>query len=93
METKKEEWVNKTMDSADTLNRQPLPEELKQRLFSIPNEITLLNKTIPMSAVWLAAASIALLIAINVATVKRVRTSVQQDNTIYTEYFSYLEQL
>lgn len=93
METKKEEWVNKMMDSADTLNRQPVSEELKQRLFSIPSEITLLNRTIPMSAVWLAAASIALLIAINVATVKRMRSSAQPHNTIYTEYFSYLEQL
>ncbi len=93
METKKEQWVNKTMDSVNTLHRKPVSEELKHRLFSIPQEINILNRTIPISAVWLAAASIALLIAINIVTVKKVRTSNQQNNTLYTEYFSYLDQV
>jgi hypothetical protein len=93
METKKEQWVNKTIDSVNTLQRQPISEELKERLFSIPKEINIHNRTIPISAVWLAAASVALLIAINVVTVKKVRTSKQQNNTIITEYFSYLDQV
>ncbi|MFN5148900.1 MAG: hypothetical protein ACK46O_06215 [Flavobacteriia bacterium] len=93
METKKEQLVNKTMESADSLNRVPVPDALKERLFSIPNEIKVLNSTIPMRAVWLAAASVALLILMNFVTVKRVRTSEQQKDTLYTEYFSYLEQL
>lgn len=92
METKKEQLVNKTMESADSLNRVPVPDALKERLFSIPTEIKVLNSTIPMRAVWLAAASVALLILMNFVTVKRVRTSEQKD-TLYTEYFSYLEQL
>jgi hypothetical protein len=78
METKKEDWINKTMDSVDKKERVALPEGIRQRLMAIPQEVTILNTTIPMRAVWLAAASIALLIAMNIATVKTVRSSSQQ---------------
>lgn len=93
METKKDNWMNATLESTEGLRPVALSEQLKSRLKNIPSEITVFEKTIPLSAVWLAAASIALLITVNVMAVKTVKkTKKQQETTIYTDYFSYLEQ-
>jgi len=93
METKKDNWMNATLESTEGLRPVALSEQLKSRLKNIPSEITVFEKTIPLSAVWLAAASIALLITVNVVAVRTVkRTKKQQETTIYSDYFSYLEQ-
>lgn len=93
METKKDNWMNATLESTEGLRPVALSEQLKSRLKNIPSEITVFEKTIPLSAVWLAAASIALLITVNVVAVRTVKkTKQQQDTTIYSDYFSYLEQ-
>jgi hypothetical protein len=93
METKKDNWMNATLESTEGLRPVALSEQLKSRLKNIPSEITIFEKTIPLSAVWLAAASIALLITVNVVAVRTVKkTKKQPDTTIYSDYFSYLEQ-
>ncbi len=93
METKKDNWMNATLESTEGLRPVALSEQLKSRLKNIPSEITVFEKTIPLSAVWLAAASIALLITVNVVAVSTVKkTKKQQETTIYSDYFSYLEQ-
>lgn len=93
METKKDNWMNATLESTEGLRPVALSELLKSRLKNIPSEITVFEKTIPLSAVWLAAASIALLITVNVMAVRTVKkTKKQQETTIYSDYFSYLEQ-
>lgn len=93
METKKDNWIHATLESTEGLRLLGISEQLKSRLKSIPSEITVFDKTIPLSAVWLAAASIALLITVNVVAVRTVKKSkTQQETTIYSDYFSYLEQ-
>ncbi|MEN9997674.1 MAG: hypothetical protein RI922_664 [Bacteroidota bacterium] len=93
METKKDNWMNATLESTEGLRPVALSEQLKSRLKNIPSEITVFEKTIPLSAVWLVAASIALLITVNVVAVRTVKkTKKQQETTIYSDYFSYLEQ-
>lgn len=93
METKKDNWMNATLESTEGLRPVALSEQLKSRLKNIPSEITVFEKTIPLSAVWLAAASIALLITVNVVAVRTIKKSKkQQETTIYSDYFSYLEQ-
>lgn len=93
METKKDNWMNATLESTEGLRPVALSEQLKSRLKNIPSEITVLEKTIPLSAVWLAAASIALLISVNVMAVRTIKKNKkQQESSIYSDYFSYLEQ-
>jgi hypothetical protein len=93
METKKDNWMNATLESAEGLRPVALSEQLKSRLKNIPSEITVFEKTIPLNAIWLAAASILLLITVNVMTVRGIKKSKkQQETTIYSDYFSYLEQ-
>jgi hypothetical protein len=93
METKKDNWMNTTLESTEGLRPVALSEQLKSRLKNIPSEITVFEKTIPLSAVWLAAASIALLISVNMMAVRTIKkTKKQQETTIYSDYFSYIEQ-
>jgi len=93
METKKENWMNAILESTEGIRPVALSEQLKSRLKNIPSEITVLEKTIPLSAVWLAAASIALLISVNVMAVRTIKKNKkQQESSIYSDYFSYLEQ-
>lgn len=93
METKKDNWMKATLESAEGLCPVALSEQLKSRLKNIPYNITVFEKTIPLSALWLAAASIALLITVNVMTVRSMKKiKNQQETTIYSDYFSYIEQ-
>jgi hypothetical protein len=94
METKKENWIDNTFSSADNLRRLPISDELRSRLNAIPKEIVILETRIPMKAVWMAAASLALLITINITSIKASRqTDTDPNDKIYTEYFSYLNEI
>lgn len=93
MEPKKEYWINDTLSSTDGKKSVKLPVSLKQRLQSIPEEVVIYNKVIPMRSVWLAAASLALLFSVNILAIRKVQQTKKQESTFYTEYFSYLEQL
>ena len=93
METKKEFWIEQTLNSSKELKSVPISESLKKRLEAIPKSIEIFDKRIPMKAIWLAAASIALLITVNIATFNKTQKVENQESTVYNEYFSYLDQL
>lgn len=93
MDKKKEIWIEQTLGSIEGVKPQAVSASLKRRLESIPKEIVILNQTIPMRAVWLTAASFALLFMVNFATIRKAQKSQKQQTTIYSEYFSYLDQL
>ena len=94
METKKEQWIEETFNSLNELNRTPLSDRLKQRLEAIPTMNNAIGtKTIPLKAVWLVAASIAVLITLNVTVFQKVSASDKQDSSIYSDYFSYLDSI
>jgi hypothetical protein len=93
METKKEFWIKETIDSSNELKSVPISENLRKKLEAIPSSIDIFNRRIPLKAVWLAAASIALLITVNIATFNKTQKLESQESTVYNEYFSYLNQL
>ena len=93
METKKKFWINETLDSSKELKSVPISENLRKRLEAIPKSIEIFDKRIPMKAIWLAAASIALLITVNIATFNKTQKFESQESTVYNDYFSYLNQL
>ncbi len=94
METKKEQWIEETFNSLNELNRTPLSDRLKQRLEAIPTRNNPLGtKIIPLKAVWLAAASIAVLITLNITVFQKVSASDKQESSIYSDYFSYLDSI
>jgi hypothetical protein len=91
---KQEQQIDKTLESLNGLQRIPVPEGLRKRLESIPGEIIIMDNRIPMRSVWPAVASILFLITFNVVAVRHYTgTQTEKDNTIYTEYFSYLDEI
>lgn len=94
MQTKKEQWIDKTMRSAENMQALSVSASLRKRLDAIPQKVIILDTKIPMRSVWLVAASLLLLISLNLATVQKSRkNSSNNDSTIYTEYFSYLDEI
>ena len=94
MQPKNERMINDTMESLDRLPQVQIPDQLRRRLLNIPKEVVILDQRIPMRAVWMAVAGLLLLVVLNIASVKRYKTDQRsEDTTIYTEYFSYLDEL
>lgn len=91
MKTNENIWLDQVLASADKRKNIGISDDLRKRLLSIPDEIEIFSKVIPMRAVWLAAACIGLLITINIVTVRKARLAEKQESTFYTEYFSYIE--
>ena len=93
METKQDQWINETMKSMDSKKAVGISDRLRQRLELIPNEVNVYNVVIPMRSVYLAAASFALLITINLLAINNNTQQHKAETTLETEYFSYLKQL
>lgn len=94
MDTKKEIWIEQTLSSVDGIRQSVPSKKLMERLTKIPFESAVLNNTIPMKAIWLAAASILLLISVNILTIQKTKQSAKSDDSsIYNSYFSYLDEI
>lgn len=91
MHKEKDQWIDDTMNSFNSLKRIEIPSALKNSLQQIPTNITGITTLSPIKA-WAIAASIAVLIAINFLSIKNsLQKQTDKNGTIYTEYFSYLE--
>ena len=93
MDKRKEDWIEQVLNSVEGRKLIPVTESLKNRLSAIPKEVVFLNSRIPMRSIWLAAASILLLVTMNIATITNVQKIKKQENSLYSDYFSYLNQL
>ncbi len=98
MMDEKEKWIQETLQSVNKPSRIEVSPLLAQRLQNIAlNGVQQMppapNPIIP----WLAAASIALLLGINILTALWYNDSASYDisaaHTVYSEYFDYLETL
>jgi hypothetical protein len=94
MESKKDMWIEQVLGAADTKSQIEISENLKQRLELGWNETIFLQSRIPLKTIWLAAASLLLLITCNFTAVKyATEKKDKQETNSTTEYFSYLEQV
>jgi|DEB19_MinimDraft_2_1074335.scaffolds.fasta_scaffold151224_1 porphobilinogen deaminase len=94
MESKKQMWIKQVLDSADTKIQIEISENLKQRLERGCNETIFMHSRMPLKTIWLAAASILILITFNFTAVKYATEKKDKQETNSTiEYFSYLEQV
>jgi hypothetical protein len=93
MNLNEDKWIDQILSSTEKKSEIPVSEELRQRLMRIPSEMKMRSSTIPMRAVFAVAAGIALLISLNVLALKNTSKKEVIEHAIYTEYFSYLEQL
>ena len=63
---KKEEWIEKSFDVTSYIKTAIPSEEFVNRLKSIPNSIKANYTLVPKKTIWAAAASVAILVCLNV---------------------------
>lgn len=87
--------IDKTLRTASRIETIPPSDALMQRLRQIPSDLREGYESIPKKYLWIAAASIALLIAVNIVSARNY-SSAQKASTSDTNtesYFSHLYSL
>ncbi len=88
-----EQDIEKTLQSAERIRFVAPSEQLLNRLKNIPTDVKQGYAMIPKKIVWTIAASIALLIAVNMVALKRYSSTQVQQTTTTNSYFDYLNTL
>jgi hypothetical protein len=83
-----------TMNMGDHVQRVTPSSDLMNRLKAIPSKVKQGYDTIPKKVVWMAAASIVLLIGLNFVSLidyKESQTDSPSTETVDDSYFSYMK--
>ena len=86
-------WITNIEAVASRIERPSVPAHVLERIQAIPSTIRSSMDTVPARTIWLAAASIAALIALNIYFVANSNTADSSENTIGEAYFSHVKQL
>lgn len=90
----KEQWIEETINSLNGYKQVAASDALKNRLKSIPITISPgIRVMVPKQSIWLAAASIALIIGINIAAIYSTQQQTTAAESVDADYFTYLNQL
>lgn len=90
---KVDENILRTMDSISRIEREEPSIDLMGRLRNIPNEVRKSYDVIPKKIVWSGAASILVLIMLNVFSVFEYAESKKVERPQTESYFDYLIEL
>jgi len=85
--------IEKTLQTAERIGSAVPSEQLMARLKQIPANLQKGYSTVPKPIVWAIAASVALLIAMNILSLKNYSNSQQSSDTTTNSYFDYLNTL
>ena len=92
----KEKWIESTLNVENTVGKIKPSDALLEKLRAIPSRINESTVFIPKKIVWAAAASIAILVCLNLYSTINYKTSketISQNEVLSETYFSYLKQL
>jgi hypothetical protein len=87
-----ENWIAEMMEVPNRIESVDIPASVLQRLKTIPNKFGKKLEVVPLRTIFLAAASIAVLIAINVLLFSGSTATSNTDDFADT-YFSYTKHL
>ncbi len=92
----KEKWIEEHLNTETFIGKAPVSEDMMMRLKAIPSIAKTTYDSVPKKVVWAVAASIAILICVNIFSLNGYESS-SNEGTAQTEYsdsyFSYLKQL
>ena len=88
----KENWISEIENVSDRIASTKVPADVLQRIKAIPFTVEKKLETLPMRTVWMVAASIAVLIAVNVFVFSRTNYSFASDDITET-YFKHTQHL
>ena len=93
----KENWIQETLNSINNINRAEANEELYDNIVQRLQKRETKGITLQSNLVWRVAASITILIGLNVFTLLSQHSNNEnktgESNTFATEYFSYINQI
>lgn len=92
----KDKWIEEHLNPNEFIGHVPVSDALMQRLKTIPLTVKTNYDRVPKKLIWMVAASIAVLICINIASFahyKKSKTETTSQTEVSDPYFSYLTQL
>ncbi|MDX2362239.1 MAG: hypothetical protein QNK23_15640 [Crocinitomicaceae bacterium] len=90
----KDSWIEETLNTDKIVGRVEPSDALMKRLKAIPSHMKESYDLIPKKVVWAVAASIAILICVNIVSYNNYEPNEAVSQNEPTEsYFSYLQQL
>lgn len=92
MDTQKEQWIEETMNSLDGLRFTRASEALRERLLVLAEEVKTIRPLVTRRTLWMTAASVVLIIMVNISTVISAQRKSLQSEELDSSYFSYMNQ-
>lgn len=94
----KQTWIENQLDTEQFVSRVSPSQDLLHRLRAIPGQVKSGYDRIPKRFVWVAAASIAILICVNLFSVSYYQKSKAESESasaskVHDPFFNYLKQL
>lgn len=85
--------IEKTINVISEIGRVEPSEELLTRLKNIPSQVRAAYDVVPKKIVWSVAASIIVLVVLNVFSMREYKHSKSSTETNTSSYFDYMKQL
>ena len=86
-------WIDDITSVSERIKSPSIPAHVLERIQAIPSSIKSKVDLVPKRTIWLVAASIAALIAVNIYASSSSSSSNSNDNSFEETYFSHLKQL
>ncbi len=88
-----QQWIEDIVSVSERIKTPEIPVDVLQRIKQIPSAIKSKLDVVPRRTIWLVAASIAALVALNIYVSSTTNSSSDADSSFGEEYFSHLKQL
>ncbi|NQZ38296.1 MAG: hypothetical protein HRT58_21735 [Crocinitomicaceae bacterium] len=86
-------WIDDITSVSERIKSPQIPAHLLERIQAIPSTIRMKVDLVPKRTIWLVAASIAALIAVNIYVSNSSVTVESSSDSFGETYFSHLNQL
>ena len=87
------QWIEDVESVSERISSPKIPAHVLERIQAIPSTIKSTMDTVPKRTIWLVAATIAALIAVNIYVSSSSKSENSTDNYIGETYFSHLNHL
>lgn len=88
-----QQWIEDIMSVSEKIDTPEIPMDVLQRIKQIPSRVKSTVDMVPKRTLWLVAASIAALIAVNIYASSVSQSTEATESSFGDAYFSHLNQL
>lgn len=90
---KEQNWINDIESVSERIKSPQIPAHLLEQIKAIPSTIRMTVDQVPKRTIWLVAASIAALIAVNIYVTSSTNSTESTTDSFGETYFSHIKQL